>query len=61
MSKMVEFKFSPMQFVKINAYDLHYKGRVMRCEFNGHQNSYNVEYASDGKIEARTFYEDEIE
>lgn len=40
---------------------LNYNGRVAWCEYNG-QNIYGVEYSDDqGKLERRTFNEDELE
>ena len=57
----VDFKFSPLQKVKICAYGLHYEGTVIRCEYDGHTKNYNVEYAADGKIESRIFFEDQLQ
>lgn len=56
----VEFKFSPLQKIKVSAYGLDYSGTVLRCEYDGHTKNYSVEYASDGKIEQRIFFEDQL-
>lgn len=56
---MINFKFKPLQHVRVLAYGLNYAGRIIRCEYSGNK-SYNVEYAADGKIETRMFYEDEL-
>jgi hypothetical protein len=42
-------------------FGLNYRGRITWCEYDG-RNMYMVEYADDvGKIERKTFFEDEIE
>ena len=58
----VEFKFSPKQKVKILAYGLDCNGRIQRCYVNcsGHI-FYDVEYALDGDIKGRDFFEDDLE
>lgn len=58
----VEFKFPPKQKVKILAYGLDCNGRIQRCYVNcsGHI-FYDVEYALDGDIKGRDFFEDDLE
>lgn len=56
----VEFKFEPLQKVKIHAYGLHYEGLIIHCEYDGHTKNYYVEYAADGKIESKMFFEDQL-
>lgn len=56
----VDFKFSPLQRVKISAYGLDYDGTILRCEYDGHTKNYSIEYARDGHIENRVFFEDQI-
>jgi len=56
----VSFRFKPLQFVKIKAYDLRLNGRVIRCIHDGFQPMYEVEYAIEGDIQRREFLEDEI-
>jgi len=56
----VDFKFSPLQKVKIHAYDLHYDGLVIKCEYDGHTKNYDVEFASEGKIQRQVFFEDQL-
>jgi hypothetical protein len=57
----VDFKFSPLQIVRITAHNLDYEGRVQECEYNGHTKSYGVEFAANGEILTRKFYEDELQ
>lgn len=57
---LVEFKFSPLQKVKISAYGLHCDGTAIRCEYDGHTRNYYVEFAYDGKIERSVFFEDQL-
>ena len=59
----VEFKFAPLQLVTVTAFNLNLEGRVNRCIHDGQltqPNMYRVEFACDGKIESREFYEDEL-
>lgn len=58
---IIDFKFSPKQFVKITAYGLNCYGRVARCLYTPAGNQYDTEYALDGKIQVGPFYEDELE
>lgn len=57
---IIDFKFSPLQKVTISAYGLNYEGLVIRCEYDGHTKNYSVEYAAEGKIESKVFYEDQL-
>ncbi len=57
----VPFKYAPMQYVLVKAYGLNYSARVLNCKWDGHTRNYNCEFAYDGKIEAREFFEDELE
>ena len=54
------FKFFPLQFVTITLYGLEYRGRVVRCIFDGAFIMYDVDYAANGELKRREFYEDEI-
>lgn len=54
------FKFKPLDFVIVTAFGLNYQGRVLECIASPSGSSYYVEYAYDGKIEQRRFYEDEL-
>ena len=56
----VEFRFAPHQSVIVTAYGLNLIGRVQRCVHGPSGNAYDVEYAVDGKIERREFWEDEL-
>jgi len=56
-----DFKYEPQQFVSIKAYGLNYSGRILECIWDGKNNLYRTEFASDGKIDCRSFLEDEIE
>lgn len=56
----VDFKFSPLQKISVHAYGLNYDGVVIRCEYDGHTKNYCVEYAADGKIESRSFFESQL-
>ena len=61
----VEFRFAPHQSVIVTAYGLNLIGRVQRCVHGPcvhgpSGNTYDVEYAVDGKIERREFWEDEL-
>jgi hypothetical protein len=56
----INFKFAPRQRVVVTAFGLNYHGRINRCVFDGGPLLYNVEYAFDGKVETREFYEDEL-
>lgn len=56
----VDFKFEPLQRVKISAYDLHYSARILKCSYDGHTKNYLVEYAADGKLLDQTFFEDQL-
>lgn len=59
--KTVEFKFEPLEYVTIRLYGLNYEARVVRCIHSGRlQNIYDCDYAADGKLEHRGFYEDEL-
>ena len=55
-----EFKFKPLDYVVITAFGLAYAGRVLECIASPSGSSYYVEYAYDGKIDQRRFYEDEL-
>lgn len=57
----VKFKFSPLELVTIKAYGLNYEGLVIRCEYDGHTHNYCVEYAYDGRLEQRMFFESQLE
>ena len=57
----IDFKFSPLEKVRVVAYGLNCDGRIQKCEWNGHTKNYNVEFCMDGKIDTRMFYEDELE
>lgn len=57
----VEFKFLPGDYVLVTMLGLNYNGRVRWCEYDGSR-FYHVEYGDDsGKLERKTFHEDEIE
>lgn len=59
--KNIVFQFEPHQHVRITAYGLNYSARVIRClHTGGIQNIYGCDFASDGKIEYREFFEDEV-
>lgn len=53
------FKFKPGQYVQISLFHLNYEARVLKCIYNGNH-LYEVEYAVDGKLDYRTFSEDEL-
>lgn len=57
---IVDFRFSPLQKVNISAYGLNYEGKIIRCEYDGHTKNYMVEYAADGKIESKPFFEEQL-
>lgn len=61
MTQAINYKFKPLDAVQIVAYGLDYRGRVQECITSASGTSYCVEYAADGKIEQRRFYEDELE
>jgi hypothetical protein len=56
----IKFKFAPLQYIHVIAFDLNYEGRVIRCIFDGGAHIYSVQYAFEGKLETREFYEDEL-
>jgi hypothetical protein len=60
MQMVVDFKFEPLQKVTIHTYGLNYEGRIIRCEYDGHTKNYSVEYAFDGKLDQRIFFEDQL-
>lgn len=55
------FKFQPHQSVKVKAYSLHYSARILRCIWDGRSHVYQCDYAVDGEIRSREFFEDELE
>ena len=55
------FDFAPFDWVRVTMFGLGYKGRVVRCVWRDGADTYEVEYAADGKFERREFYADEIE
>lgn len=58
--KSIKFKFNPLDHVIVTAYGLHYPGRVLEAVSSTSGVAYLVEYAYDGKIDARRFCEDEL-
>lgn len=56
------FRFFPMEFVKINVFDLRYHGRVLRCIWDGPGSLiYQVQYVDDkGDLQSNEFFEDEL-
>ncbi len=58
---VVTFRFSPRQHVIVSFLGLNYRGRINRCIQDGGPNLYQVDYAVDGEIQSREFYEDELE
>jgi hypothetical protein len=56
----VRFRFAPLQYVTVTLFGLIYSGRVQRCFQDINCRMYSVQYAADGKLETREFYEDEI-
>lgn len=57
----VEFRFSPMDEVKIVAYGLDYQGKIVKCIYGGNMHVYDVQFASDGKLNQEYFFEDQLE
>jgi hypothetical protein len=59
---MPDFKFFPLDHVKIVAFGLNYPGRIAQCCWQPDNGIvYDVEYAADGEIKRREFYADELE
>lgn len=56
----VTFKYKPLDSVCITAYELRCRGRVMCCIHDRGGEKYEVEYALNGEIKRREFYEDEL-
>ena len=56
----VTFQFSPLQYVKVSLYGLQYDGRVIRCIHESGGILYDVDYAHNGELRRREFYEDEL-
>ena len=56
----VNFKFGPFEQVKIIADGLNYLGKIIRCEWDGQVKTYYCEYAADGKLEQRAFFEEQL-
>lgn len=56
------FKYSPNQKVKVIAFDVNYRGRILRCIWDGPGlRIYQVEYVDDkGDFQNREFLEDEL-
>jgi hypothetical protein len=58
---MSAFKFTPMQCVTVTFNDLNYRGRILRCIYDGALHIYKVQYSDDkGDLKADEFYEDEL-
>ena len=55
-----QFHFSPGEAVTIIAFGLDYPGVVERCIWRCGDDLYVVEYAVDGKIETREFYQRQL-
>lgn len=61
METTVTYKFSPLDFVELTAYGLEVPGRVVGVGLQpGGIRTYEVEFAINGDIHKRLFYEDEI-
>lgn len=54
------FKYQPLTYVRVTLFGLDYQGRVIRCIFDGGQAMYDVDFAINGELRRREFYEDEI-
>lgn len=58
---VVDFKFAPLQYVKVHHFDLHCDGRIIRCiQDVGGPCIYSVDYCIDGQIKRQEFFEDEL-
>lgn len=56
------FKFRPQDYVVVIFNDLMYRGRVLRCIYDGGANIYRIQYSDDkGDLKSDEFFEDEIE
>lgn len=59
---VIDFKFKPLDKVKIVAYDSNILGRVQRCYIDSsHRAKYDVEYFDNASFNQRYFHEDELE
>ena len=59
----VTFELAPLQFVKVTAFGLDYRGRVCRCiHDDGPMPKYEVEYVNDqAEIKRGEFHQDELQ
>lgn len=56
-----EFAFAPFDYVVITLLGTNYRGRVVRCLYDGSNHIYDVQYANDtGEFKRAEFYEDEV-
>lgn len=58
----VDFKFKPLQRVKLTAYNLNFNARILCCVKSAADIlAYRIEYSEDGAIQEGTFFEDDLE
>jgi hypothetical protein len=54
-------QFAPMQFVRVVAFGLSLKGRVLACNLNRGGWVYDVQYSDEGALISGSFFADELE
>ena len=57
---MSDFKFQPMQHIKIHVYDLNFSGRIVRCIKEQGCTIYDIQYVFEGQLKRAEFFEDEV-
>ena len=61
MNDQPVFLFHPGQRVRVVAHGLNYEGVIEFCKWRRGDNLYCVEFAYDGKIDSREFFEEQLE